>query len=167
MAQSGVLYNEVALIETIHLWVATMTSSTSRPFRHTATLVALTMTNALCAVAEKEIEVAAVTLRVMNGEKKNKRPNKARIADFQKKVTASEKKNEFLSEKIRDFFDTVYVHRYRDVDPRIRIECAESLGTWMTTLPSLFFEGQYLRYMGWMLSDIHAPMRQEDLKSRS
>jgi cohesin complex subunit SA-1/2 len=122
------------------------------------------MTNALCAVAEKEIEVAAVTLRVMNGEKKNKRPNKARIADFQKKVTASEKKNEFLSEKIRDFFDTVYVHRYRDVDPRIRIECAESLGTWMTTLPSLFFEGQYLRYMGWMLSDIHAPMRQEDLK---
>ena len=163
-AESGTLYDEGALIETIHLWVATMTSSTSRPFRHTSTLVALTIMNSLCAVAGKEIQVAAETLRQLNGEKKSKRSNKARLADFQKKITTSEKKNEILLEKIRDFFDTVYVHRYRDVDPRIRIECAEALGTWMTTLPSLFFEGQYLRYMGWMLSDTHAPMRQEDLK---
>lgn len=141
-----------------------MTSSTSRPFRHTSTLVALTIMNSMCAVAGKEIQVAADTLRLLNGEKKNKRPNKARLADFQKKITASEKKNEILLERVRDFFDTVYVHRYRDVDPRIRIECAEALGTWMTTLPSFFFDGQYLRYMGWMLSDTHAPMRQEDLR---
>lgn len=163
-AESGVLYDEIALIETIHLWVATMTSSTSRPFRHTSTLVALTITSSLCAVAGKEMKVSADTLRFLNSEKKSKRPNKARLADIQKQLTASEKKNELLLEKIRDFFDTVYVHRYRDVDPRIRVECADALGTWMTTLPSLFFEGQYLRYMGWMLSDTHAPMRQEDLK---
>lgn len=118
----------------------------------------------MCVVAGNEIQVAAHTLRQLDGEKNNKRPNKARQADFQKKFTASEKKNEIILEKIRDFFDTVYVHRYRDVDPRIRIECAEALGNWMTTLPSLFFEGQYLRYLGWMLSDTHAPMRQEDLK---
>jgi cohesin complex subunit SA-1/2 len=164
IAESGILYEDIALIENIHLWVATMTSSTSRPFRHTSTLVALTIMSSMCAVAGKEIQVAADTLRLLNGEKKNKRPNKARLGDFQKKITASEKKTEFLLDKIKDFFDTVYVHRYRDVDPKIRIECAEALGQWMTALPSLFFEGQYLRYMGWMLSDTHAPMRQEDLK---
>jgi cohesin complex subunit SA-1/2 len=164
IAESGVMYDDVALIENIHLWVATMTSSTSRPFRHTSTLVALTMMSSMCAEAGKEIEVAATTLRLLNGEKKNKRPNKARQEDLQKNIAASEKKTELLLDKIKDFFDTVYVHRYRDVDPKIRIECAEALGNWITTLPSLFFEGQYLRYMGWMLSDTHAPMRQENLK---
>jgi cohesin complex subunit SA-1/2 len=164
MAESGVMYEDVALIENIHLWVATMTSSTSRPFRHTSTLIALTIMTSMCAVAQKEINVAAAILRQLNSEKKSKRQNKARLADFQNKITASEKKTDFLQEKIKDFFDTVYVHRYRDVDPKIRIECVEALGNWMVTMSSLFLDGQYLRYMGWMLSDTYAPMRQEDLK---
>lgn len=49
---------------------------------------------------------------------------------------------------------SVFVHRYRDVDPRIRSDCIHALGLWMVKLPSIFFDGTYLRYMGWVLSDI-------------
>jgi cohesin complex subunit SA-1/2 len=167
MGTSGIMYDDVALIENIHLWFATMSSSTSRPFRHTATVVSLAVTSAMCMRARNEATVAADTRALFEGEKKKKGGNKARLADFENKIAASENKTEFLAEKIGDFFDTVYVHRYRDVDPKIRIECVDALATWIQTLPAVFFEGQYLRYMGWMLSDTHAPMREEVVKQLS
>ena len=164
MHKSGVLYEEIALIENIHLWIATMSSSTTRPFRHTATVIALTITSAMCAIANAEVTVAAQTLRQLEAEKKKKSANRARLADFQKKVTTGEQNKELLENQIKDFFDTVYVHRYRDIDPKIRTECVEALGNWIVTLESVFFDGTYLRYMGWMLSDTHSTMRHEVIK---
>lgn len=162
MHKSGVMYEEnVPLIENVHLWFATMTSCTSRPFRHTATLVSLSVTSGLCAMVAYEAEVAAQIRRQFEGEKKKKGANKGRLADYQQKVEDSEKKQEILKEKINEFFETVYVHRYRDVEPKIRVECVEAIGDWINILPSIFLEGAYLRYMGWMLSDTHAPVRHE------
>lgn len=158
------MYEESSIIETLQLWLAPMSSSTSRPFRHTATLLALTTTNALCKIMNSEMNSAANVLRQLNGEKKKKTGNKARLIDFQNKATVNQQHEEFLKAQIKDFFDTVYVHRYRDIDPRIRVECVEALGNWILALPDMFLEGAYLRYMGWMLSDTHAPMRQEVLK---
>lgn len=158
------MYEEIALIENIHLWVATMSSSTTRPFRHTATVIALAITGAMCIVAHSELNIAAQTLRQLEAEKKKKSANRARLADFQKKVTTGEKNKEVLENQIMDFFNTVYVHRYRDIDPKIRTACVEALGDWIITLPSVFFEGTFLRYMGWMLSDTHSTMRQEVIK---
>ncbi|KAG4435159.1 hypothetical protein IFR05_009359 [Cadophora sp. M221] len=161
MHETGILYTEKPLIENIDVWISSLSSSTLRPFRHTASLVALTMITAMCRVAHGEIEVAAQVQRQFEAEKKRKGANKARLADFQKKVKTNEENKAFIELRIRGFFDTVYTHRYRDVDPRIRIECAEAMGSWMLTLESMFFEGSYLRYMGWMLSDTHGPMRLE------
>lgn len=165
MHHSGIFYSQKPLIEHIVAWVSTMTSSASRPFRHTATVVALSMMTAMCEVANGEIESAAKVQRQLEGEqKKGKGSNKARIADFKKKVAVNQESKIFIDEQIKGFFDIVYIHRYRDVDPKIRVECVEALATWMLTLESVFFDGQYLRYMGWMLSDTHAPMRQEVVK---
>lgn len=167
MHTKGVLYTEEPLMENIHVWLSSMTDSSSRPFRHTATLVALVMTSTMSKIASAEIDASAKVQRQLEGEKKNKRPNKARLADFQQKVDTNEKRKDYIEAQLKDFFDTVYVHRYRDIDPKIRIECVEALGYWILTLPSVFFEGQYLRYMGWMLSDTHAGMRQEVVKQLS
>ncbi|TVY82271.1 Cohesin subunit psc3 [Lachnellula suecica] len=162
--ESAIMYEEPAIIEMIHLWVATMSSSTSRPFRHTATLIALTVANSMCTIAQKEGETGAKALRQLEAEKKKKSANKARLADMQKKVALNEEHKAFAETQIKDYFDTVYVHRYRDVDPKIRVECVEALGSWIQTLPDSFLDGQYLRYMGWMLSDTNVAMRQEVLK---
>ncbi|PVH74263.1 STAG-domain-containing protein [Cadophora sp. DSE1049] len=167
MHDTGILYDEQPLIENIDVWISSLSSSTLRPFRHTATLVALTMMTAMCRVANHEIELAAQVQRQLESEKKKKGANKARLANFQQKVKKNEDNKAFIELRLRGFFDTVYTHRYRDVDPKIRIECAEAMGSWMMTLESVFFEGQYLRYMGWMLSDTHGPMRLEVVKQLS
>ncbi len=51
---------------------------------------------------------------------------------------------------MKEFFDTVFVHRYRDIDARVRTECVEALGTWIWVLPSFYMEPEYLRYLGWI-----------------
>jgi cohesin complex subunit SA-1/2 len=97
----------------------------------------------------------------MEAEKKKGRVNKGRVADLQKNLDATNKKRETLDSIIKDIFDTVFVHRYRDVDPKIRVDCIQALGLWITTLPDIFFEGTYLRYMGWVLSDTSGQTRAE------
>ncbi|KAJ8069364.1 hypothetical protein OCU04_003018 [Sclerotinia nivalis] len=165
MDASGALYDEdEPLMESIFHWMASMSSSNLRPFRHTATAVALTIATSTCQIAKEQIEIAAKTLRQLEGEKRNKRPNKGRLAEFEKKVRDGEGKKEILEERLKDIFDTIWVHRYRDVDPKIRIECIEAIGLWIHTLPSYWFDGQYLRYLGWMLTDAASTMRLEVVK---
>ncbi|KAI9052181.1 hypothetical protein LZ554_003541 [Drepanopeziza brunnea f. sp. 'monogermtubi'] len=161
---TGILYREKPLIENIDMWISSLSSSALRPFRHTATLVALTMVTAMCRIADGESTIAAQVQRQLETESKKKGANKARLADFQRRVQTNRDNKEFVELRISRLFDSVYTHRYRDVDPNIRIECAEAMGTWMLTLSSVFFDGAYLRYMGWTLSDTSAAMRLEVVK---
>lgn len=48
---------------------------------------------------------------------------------------------------------SVFVNRYRDADAVIRSECISALGSWMKLDPDYWIDGDYLRYIGWVLSD--------------
>ena len=161
---AGILYSQMALFENIDIWVTTMSSSAIRPFRHTATVISLAIGSALCYVANDLTENNAKTLRQKEGEQKKKSVNKGRVKELDSKVQAGERKRVQVIEWIQAIFDTVFVHRYRDVDPKVRVECVSALGTWVGTLPDVFFEGIYLRYLGWVLSDVFAPTRAEVIK---
>lgn len=45
------------------------------------------------------------------------------------------------------------MHRYRDIDPDIRMSCIQSLGVWIQSYQSLFLQDLYLKYLGWTLND--------------
>jgi cohesin complex subunit SA-1/2 len=160
---SGVLF-ETELVSDIQVWAVPMTSSGSRPFRHTAVVVTNTISSTLCFVAAKEAKAQANTLRQADAEGKKKAGNKARLADMKKKVAHIDQRLETIMKEIKHFFDMVFVHRYRDIDARVRTECIEALGTWILTLPSEFLDGNYFRYMGWLLSDENVGVRHEVLK---
>lgn len=162
--ESETLYNDTPVIENIHVWISTLTSSTSRPFRHTATLVGLTVMTALCEIGNSQVEASAKIRRQADAENKKKTANKGRLADFKKNMALIENRREFVDAQLNDFYSTVYSNRYRDVDGKIRLECAEALGSWMAAYPSYFFKEEYLRYMGWMLSDAQSSMRLEIAK---
>ncbi|EON70032.1 hypothetical protein W97_09300 [Coniosporium apollinis CBS 100218] len=164
IAASGLLYENIELIENIEVWVSTMSSAANRPFRHTATVVSLAIVSALCDVGKDLVESTAKTLRQSENEQKKGRVNKGRVADLEKKAKQAGKRQEQLDTIIKDWFDTVFVHRYRDVDPRIRVDCVHALSDWILTYPDLFFDGHHLRYLGWVLSDTSAPTRLEVLK---
>ncbi|EFR02446.1 mitotic cohesin complex [Nannizzia gypsea CBS 118893] len=92
-------------------------------------------------------------------ERKKKSANKGRISALQTKIKEGQKRLETIDDMLRDSFDAVFVHRYRDVDPKIRQECMSLLGLWISLYKDMFFDGQYLRYLGWVLSDTVAATR--------
>lgn len=47
----------------------------------------------------------------------------------------------------------LFMHRYRDVDPEIRMSCIRAIGSWIVSYPSLFLQDLYLKYIGWTLND--------------
>ncbi|MCJ1394848.1 hypothetical protein MMC18_008887 [Xylographa bjoerkii] len=160
----GLLYSDVALMENIQVWVTTMSSSGIRPFRHTATVLSLAVASALCGLMKEIVDNIATTTRQKESERKKKSVNKGRVSALQTKVGEMEKKKDLVESWLKDVFDTVFIHRYRDVDPKVRVDCSMALGTWISTCPDIFFEGQYLRYLGWVLSDVSAPTRAEVVK---
>ena len=161
---AGLLYSDLALLENIEVWVHTMSSSTLRPFRHTATVIALTIGNTLCTVAADIAENAARTVRQKEGEQKKKSVNKERVKALEAKVAEGERRRAQVLESMGNLLDAVFVHRYRDVDPKIRLECVTALGNWIITLPDVYFDGLHLRYLGWVLYDPSAPTRAEVIK---
>lgn len=164
---AGILYSDLALIENIEIWVTSMSSSAIRPFRHTATVIGLTMESALCTVFAELADSIAKTARQKEGELKKKKVNKQRVASLQEKVDEGKRKSDLVDTMLETIFSAVYANRYRDVDPKIRIDCVTALGTWIATAPDKFFVSNYLRYLGWVLSDISAPSRAEVIKQLS
>lgn len=60
---------------------------------------------------------------------------------------------------------SVFVHRYRDLDPNIRTECVHAMGLWFSKHPAHFIDGEYLRYVGWVLSDANTHVRLEAVRA--
>ena len=164
LAANGVLYSNAMLIDNIEIWFSTMSSAGNRGFRHTATVASLAVMTALCEVAAERANEVAATQRQAEGERKKTNHNKGRVKQLQTKVRDSSQAQEFIEVQLKDWFDTVFIHRYRDVDPVIRRECASSLGDWILILPHMFFDGSHLRYLGWVLSDSVAATRGEVVK---
>ncbi|KIW60423.1 hypothetical protein PV05_00639 [Exophiala xenobiotica] len=161
---SSVFYDQPEVYDNIHVWIATMSGANYKSFRHTATIISLSMSTALCEVA-KELQETMATLKAqMDAEKKKKSVNKARIKTIENNQKDAERKLEAIDAQLRDAFDTVYVHRYRDVEERIRAPCVAALGNWIVLYRKMFLEGQFLRYLGWVLNDTSSPTRLEDVR---
>ncbi|KAG4304724.1 hypothetical protein PORY_001777 [Pneumocystis oryctolagi] len=165
MASRECLYGYPELLEQLQGWVVAMSSSTFRSFRHTSTIVSLAIVSSLCDILGGLNKEEQVVTKQYEAEKKKKSVNDERVKMIKAKRSSLEQQIEFLNTVINDFFDSVFVHRYRDVDPRIRCDCVHALGLWMIKLPSVFFDGAYLRYMGWVLSDISPLTRLEVVKT--
>lgn len=68
---------------------------------------------------------------------------------------------------VAETLSSVFVHRYRDLDPNIRAECVRAMGLWFSKYPAHFLDGAYLRYVGWVLSDSNTHVRLEAVKALS
>ncbi|KAI2466708.1 STAG-domain-containing protein [Annulohypoxylon bovei var. microspora] len=162
--QTDVLYNDEDLLDNIQRWVGIMSSSSLRPFRHTATTVGLAILTSLIKVTSKLDERITKSNQALQAESNRRNKNKNLVENTRKAVDAANRSREFIDGKVKDLFDIVFVHRYRDIDPKIRAECVEALGTWICTLPTVYMSPEYLRYLGWLLSDISVSTRLEVLR---
>lgn len=142
-----------------------MSSSTLRQFRHTSTVVALDIVSSLSTIAAEQRKANSTTNRQLEAEGKKAKRNEGRITALEEKLKDGDVHRDTAENIIRDIFDTVFVHRYRDIDARIRSDCVRELGAWILVLPDVFFDGSYLRYLGWVLSDTTPTTRLEVVKA--
>ena len=165
IAEDKLLYNNPELIENIQVWFTSMSTASNRAFRHTSTVVSLCVVTSLSTVASNVSDNAAKSHRMVETErKKGNKTNAARLKSMEASAKEASQLQEFVEALLKDWFDTIFVHRYRDKDVSIRRECMAALGEWIVTAPSTFFDGHHLRYMGWMLSDLAPVVRGEVIK---
>ncbi|CAI6100385.1 unnamed protein product [Clonostachys chloroleuca] len=160
--ESELLYKDEEVMENVQSWLGSMSSSRVRSFRHTATTISLSVTSGLVEVASTLDHRITNIEQQLQASKRGK--NKPRTAEFQQNLDEANEYRDKCTNILQLYFDVVFVHRYRDSDPKIRTECVEALGHWIWELPTVFMEPSYLRYLGWMLSDTYGPTRQEVLK---
>ena len=158
------LVSKLEFLQNLLAWLPVMTSASTRPFRHTSTVICCAITAGLADVGRSLADSAAQTSRQVESERKKSRVNKSRTAALENKVQEVQKQREKLDELISPWLDSTFIHRYRDVDPKIRAENIVAIGDWITIYPEYFFDGQHLRYLGWLLSDSSPAIRLEDLK---
>ena len=54
---------------------------------------------------------------------------------------------------MNNLFTSVFIRRYRDTRPEVRAICIAEIGVWMLKCSSRFLSDNYLKYIGWTLSD--------------
>lgn len=102
--------------------------------------------------------------QAIQAESNRRGKNKGLVANTQKALETATQNRQLIDDKVKDFFNIIFVHRYRDIDAKIRAECIEALGNWICTLPTVYMSPEYLRYLGWLLSDVAPATRLEVLK---
>ncbi|KAG2212709.1 hypothetical protein INT47_000686, partial [Mucor saturninus] len=155
------------LIETLQSWLATMSSSIYRPFRHTATLVGLKIISALCDVGESLRDDLAIAARQLRAEKKKTEKSRSRqkLNVMEQKSATTQTKCNDTEEFLAEFFNSIFVHRIRDVESVIRAECIKELCVWMQSYQAYFVDNNYIRFLGWAFNDQSASVRSECVKS--
>lgn len=94
------------LMEGMQVWIATMSSSTLRQFRHTSTVIALDMMSQMSQIAADIRRANGMVNRQLEAEKKKARLNEARIESMEQKFKEGEERREAVEGVLKDMFDT-------------------------------------------------------------
>lgn len=129
----------VSILKRLLPFLCTMSSSSFRPFRQSATLISMYLMESLSILINE----------LLKESKKNK------------------KEQIELKKIIESFFNGVFVHRYRDIDSQVRIDCLNGICQCILNCEKIFLEGIYLRYIGWLLSDKNKDVRQAAISAFS
>ncbi|XP_052623568.1 sister-chromatid cohesion protein 3 [Lactuca sativa] len=155
--QNGPLFDQV-LFDKCMDYVIALSCTPPRVYRHVASMVGLQMVTSFIGAAKILAAHRQTTQRQLTAEKK-KNSEGPHIDSLNKRLSEMHEKITMIEEMMRKIFTGLFVHRYRDIDPEIRMSCIQSLGTWIISYPSLFLQDLYLKYLGWTLNDKNAGVR--------
>ncbi|RZC93867.1 hypothetical protein C5167_016561 [Papaver somniferum] len=155
--QNGPLLDEV-LFEKCMDYVIALSCSPPRVFRQVASLIGLQLVTSFITVAKMLGSQRETTQRQLTTEVK-KRKEGPRVDSLGKRLEMTQEKINVIENMMRKFFKGLFVHRYRDIDPNIRMSSIQYLGVWVLSYPSMFLQDLYLKYLGWTLNDKNAGVR--------
>ncbi|XP_074529935.1 cohesin subunit SA-1 [Halichoeres trimaculatus] len=158
--RNSIVYDEF-LFPSLLSMLTGLSDSQVRAFRHTSTLLAMKLMTGLVEVAMVVSVQLQTTQRRYNMENTKKANDRApgRLEELQASISELQENKEEVSSMMNATFRGVFVHRYRDRLPEIRVACIEELGVWLKTDPEDFLNDGYLKYLGWTLHDKQSPVR--------
>ncbi|CAN1851747.1 Sister-chromatid cohesion protein 3, partial [Linum perenne] len=159
--QNGPLFDKV-LFDKCMDYIIAMSCTPPRVYRQVASLMGLQLVTSYITVAKVLGSQRETTQRQLNAEMK-KRTEGPRVESLNKRLSTTHDNIVMLEEMMRKIFTGLFVHRYRDIDPNIRMSCIESLGVWILSYPSHFLRDSYLKYLGWTLNDKNAGVRKTSI----
>ncbi|PSS06426.1 Sister-chromatid cohesion protein [Actinidia chinensis var. chinensis] len=159
--QNGPLFDQV-LFDKCMDYVIALSCTPPRIYRQVASLMGLQLVTSLMNLAKMLCAQRETTQRQVNAEEK-KRTDGPRMESLKKRLSMTHKKITAIEGMTRKIFTGLFVHRYRDIDPEIRMSCIQSLGVWILLHPSLFLQDLYLKYLGWTLNDKNAGVRKASI----
>lgn len=159
--QNGPLFDGVLLDKCMD-YVIALSCTPPRVFRQVTTIVGLQMVTSIVTVAKTLGESRETAQRQLNAEKK-KRKDGPRLESLNKVLSETHEKITMAEEMMRKIFTGLFMHRYRDVDPEIRMSCIRAIGSWIVSYPSLFLQDLYLKYIGWTLNDKNPAVRKTSI----
>ncbi|GAA6060152.1 hypothetical protein JCM10212_001449 [Sporobolomyces blumeae] len=163
-AADDILFS-TSFYEHFQAWTHALSSSQIRALRHTATVIVLLSIDALTTLELSVRKEHGQAMRAKDAEAKKNRKDKARLKDMEKQVQEIHERLEAVEEFEEEAYTSVFVNRYRDADYAIRAECIASLGNWMKLNPDHWIDGDYLRYIGWVLSDESKEARRDSVRA--
>lgn len=161
--QHGPLFDQV-LFDKCMDYIIALSCTPPRVYRQVASLMGLRLVTSYITVANMLGAQRETTRRQLDAEKK-KRTEGPRVESLNKRFSETHERITLLEEMMRKIFTGLFVHRYRDIDPNIRMSCIESLGAWILSYPSLFLQDLYLKYLGWTLNDKNAGVRKASINA--
>lgn len=155
--QNGPLFDQ-SLFDKCLDYIIALSCTPPRVYRQIASLMGLQLVLSFINVAKMLGAQRETSQRQLNAEKK-KMVEGPRVESLSIRLSTTHDKITIMEEMMRKIFTGLFVHRYRDIDPDIRMSCIESLGVWVLSYPSLFLQDLYLKYLGWTLNDKSAGVR--------
>ena len=157
LCRGNVLHDEVLLPHLVS-WFTVLSHSPVRAFRHTGTHCALELGDQLIRV------LAALDVRYGEVSTLADKATGAKAKQHAAELQRLQAQTDLLEAAVQQVYDGVLVHRYADTALEIRVDCVRHLGGWIVSLPAIYLDDKYLKYMGWMMSDNEAAVRAESLR---
>ncbi|KAG6417862.1 hypothetical protein SASPL_120059 [Salvia splendens] len=126
--QNGPLFDQ-SLFDRCLDYIIALSCTPPRSYRQIASLMGLQFVTSFVNVAKILGPQRETTQRQLDAEKK-KNIEGPRVESLTKRLSMTHEKITTLEEMMRKIFTGLFVHRYRDIDPDIRMSCIESLGVW-------------------------------------
>lgn len=151
---TGLLYDEEAVPPLIN-WLSSICGSDLRPLRLSATIAAYYLMRGLIKSVNKLHKSRETSLKAGQKEMKKQKKNRNQdlIDQHEEEVRDADEKINVIHKLLGTTFNSVFVHRFRDVCENIRRVSIEHLGSWIREYPEGFLVDKKLAYIGWSLND--------------
>ena len=154
------LVSSVPLFDSLVDLITMFSSTRARKIRVAATEAGLQLVTSLIQTVKLHADTRDMKQRQLDAEiNKRKRSNNLMIRTLKEALVLTQNRVNSTEGMIKETFNRVFTHRFRDTDANIRTSCMRSIGHWMRDHPLFFLSDFYLKYLGWSLNDKNPDVR--------